>query len=508
LNVTIIRPPVYCKGFMGAQLVPVLGIAYVAASALKAGHRVDVIDMCGEGLGKTEKVHGSYVSYGMSFSELEARMKNTELIAFSLMFSQDWPFNRELIRHCRTLWPESIFVAGGEHATALPEYILKDCPELDICVMGEGDIVFPELLERIGSGIDFDEIKGIAYRREGAVKINERQSRVSSVDELPLPAWELFPIDKYLFEEKNYHVRRGRTMPMLASRGCPFRCFFCSNENMWGKPWLPRKPDLIVEEMLFYREKYKVRNFIFSDLSAVVHEKNLVKMCELLISKKLNITWQMPTLRLDKVKPETLFLMHKAGCMELDFAIESGSENVLYSAGKKISPAELCSKIGHAVDIGINTCANIIVGMPSEKFRDLLKTIFTVLKLAFIGLHELNVFPFVPYPGSKYFREYLEKGKIELNDNYFLSLYGYSNIGKSVSWSENFSPFLLSSIRFLIIVLFYSVSFSLRPGRFLRFTKGVFTGRGHTKLENVVSKMFSNIRYGLKKNECNSVLRS
>ncbi len=114
MRVTLIRPPAYSVGLMGAQLVPFLGIAYIAAAARKAGHDVDIIDMCGEDIARTQIVRDKYVAYGMFFSALEDRLKEPDVIGFTCMFSQDWVFHRELIQHVRKLSGKSIFVALPE----------------------------------------------------------------------------------------------------------------------------------------------------------------------------------------------------------------------------------------------------------------------------------------------------------------------------------------------------------------------------------------------------------
>src|SRR3989338_7653791 len=113
MQITLIRPPSYSAGLMGAQLVPYLGVAYIAASARDAGHVVDIVDMCGEDIDRAEIIHGRHVSYGMPLSALKTRIKPSKVVGITSMFSQDWVFHRELIQHIRKLIPDSIIVAGG-----------------------------------------------------------------------------------------------------------------------------------------------------------------------------------------------------------------------------------------------------------------------------------------------------------------------------------------------------------------------------------------------------------
>ena len=110
--VTLIKPPAYSIGIMGAQRVPHLGIAYIAAVAREAGFAVDVIDMCGEGIDQTQIIQEKYIAYGISNAELETRLKPSKVIGFTCMFSQDWIFIRGIIKKVRELAPDSLLVAG------------------------------------------------------------------------------------------------------------------------------------------------------------------------------------------------------------------------------------------------------------------------------------------------------------------------------------------------------------------------------------------------------------
>jgi len=494
VNVTLIRPPAYSAGLMGAQLVPFLGIAYIGAAVRKGGHKVDIVDMCAEDIDRTEVVRGRYVSYGMPFVRLKERLKPSEVVAFTCGFSQDWVFNRALIKYVRKIFPESVFVAGGEHITALPEYSLDDCPELDICVLGEGEDVFIRLLEALEKKSDKAQIPSLVYRAEQGSNYHHtpRAVRIKDIDKIPLPAWDLIPIENYLSRKVNYHIRRGRTIPMLATRGCPYSCSFCSNVKMWGVPWIMRNPTLVAGEMEYYFRHYGVNNFVFSDLTAVVTKKGIIDLCTEILKRKIDITWQLPTLRTERVDHSVLKLMYKAGCRELDFAVESGSQKVLKSVNKRNNPEKIVSLIRKGLDIGMNLSINIILGLPEENFKDFLKSYFLVMKLALTGLQEVNAFPFIPYPGSKLFEEFLKEGKIKLGDDYFLGLFGYADLSRSISWSEKFSPATLKFMRLFLMSSFYCLMFASHPGRILQIFINMAKGVTTTKLEGVLKRVFKN----------------
>jgi len=496
MNVTLIRPPAYSVGLMGAQLVPFLGIAYIGAVAREAGHKVDIVDMCGEDIVRTEVVRGKYVAYGMPFSALQSRLNHSEVIGFTCMFSQDWVFHRELIQYVRKLYPESVLVAGGEHISALPEYCLDDCPALDICVTGEGEEVFVRLLDILEKGGDLSEVPSLLYRSSDKRVYHRtpRAGRIKEIDKISLPAWDLTPMENYLSRELNYHIRRGRTIPMLATRGCPYKCTFCSNSNMWGNPWVARNPKLVVDEIEYYISYYKANNFVFSDLTAVVTSKSIVDMCNEIINRRINITWQLPTLRTESVDYNILELMYRAGCRELDFAIESGSKEVLISVNKRSNPDKIFSLIKDALNVGMNLSSNIIIGLPQEGFREFLKTYGLIIRLALRGLQELNVFPFIPYPGSKLFSNFVADKRIKLCDGYFLNLFGYADLSKSISWSQHFGPRTLGFMRLILFINFYGLMLISHPSRIVQLIINAVRGRTTTKLEGVLKRVFKNIK--------------
>jgi radical SAM superfamily enzyme YgiQ (UPF0313 family) len=493
MNITLIRPPAYSVGLMGAQRVPYLGVAYIAAAARENGHSVDIVDMCGEDIDRTEIIHGRYVAYGMPLLKLKERLKPSWVIGFTCMFSQDWVFHRELIAYARKLFPESIIVAGGEHVSALAEYCLDDCPQLDVCVIGEGEEVFVGLLAAISRKSDFSGVPGLVYRFDGTYKRTPRASRIKDIDKIPLPAWDLTPLENYLSRGLNYHIRRGRTIPMLATRGCPYRCTFCSNVSMWGAPWLSRNAKSVVDEMESYVQRYQADNFVFSDLTTVVSRDKIIELCNEILKRGVNVTWQLPTLRTEALDRGVLALMYKAGCREIDFAIESGSQAVLKTIDKKNDPSKMIALIKDGLAVGMNTSVNIVLGLPDEGLGDFFRSYGLAMRLALAGLHELNVFPFVPYPGSKLFQELLSEGKVKLNDDYFFNLFGYADLSQAISWSQRFSPCVLSLMRLFLLVSFYSLMFISHPCRLIQLAVNTARGVPATKLQGVLSRVFKNI---------------
>jgi radical SAM superfamily enzyme YgiQ (UPF0313 family) len=253
--VTLIRPPVVVARWAHTTpTCPPIGLAYIAASLLSAGHRVRVVDAVGEA---TEQLVPTadprFLSHGLSTAEIVARIPpDSKIVALSIMFSHEWPLIRDIIVAIRARFPAVVIVAGGEHVTALGEFSLEQCPELDFCVYGEGEETLPKLIDAVLAGGDVAALTGIVYRgSDGPVRTPPRP-RIRAVDDIPPPAWDLFPLQEYLNKEYGFGVNRGRSMPMLATRGCPYRCTFCSNPSMRGTRWVAGNVEATFREMLTY----------------------------------------------------------------------------------------------------------------------------------------------------------------------------------------------------------------------------------------------------------------
>ena len=237
------------------------------------------------------------MAIGLRSEEIVERIEgDPDLIGISCMFSQDWPEVRRLIQMVRRRFPTVPIVAGGEHITATSEFTLRSTPEVDVCVIGEGEETIVELANAVSSGASFDEIRGLVLRAEGGgVRSTGARARIRKLDDIPWPAWDLVPLENYLGNGLGYGVDRGRSMPMLATRGCPYQCTFCSNPEMWTTRWYAREPGLVLDEIQAYQERYGATNFDFYDLTAIVKRSWIIEFTELILARKMKFTWQLPS---------------------------------------------------------------------------------------------------------------------------------------------------------------------------------------------------------------------
>ena len=181
------------------------------------------------------------------------------VIGITNMFLHEWPQVREIARLARQRHPDALLVVGGENATAYAPYILADGGDVDCCVAGEGEATFVELVDRHLEGRSWEAMPGVITRAGPASSMRPDEEvvdgglpvRISKPDlgEVPRPAWDLVPLENYWSRDPFFGVNRGRSMQVLGTRGCPYRCTFCSSPQMWTTKFVVRDPDDVVDEI-------------------------------------------------------------------------------------------------------------------------------------------------------------------------------------------------------------------------------------------------------------------
>jgi anaerobic magnesium-protoporphyrin IX monomethyl ester cyclase len=469
-----------------SSICPPLGLAYVAAALRKAGFEPRCVDGIGEApLQRIALENSNFLIYGLSPREIVERVGTCDIVGLSIMFSHDWPLGKSIMQGVRNNNPNVIIIAGGEHVNAVPEFCLQDCPELDICVLGEGEETSVELLQALDHGTDLSHVPGTAYRANGAAVRNARRARISQLDEIPWPAWDLFPLENYLANKLGYGVNPRRTVPILASRGCPFECTFCSSPQMWTRRWQARSTDTVIAEMEYYIEKYGAQNFDFYDLTAIIRKDWVLEFCQKILDRQWQITWQMPAgTRSEALDSESLRMMYRSGQRNISYAPESGSAATLERIKKKVALERMIRSIRAALKEKLNVKLNVIMGFPHETSREIFATLAFLLRMAFLGVHDAYIACYSPYPGSELFITLKQQGKIkDLDSAYFLMLTSYSDLKHSYSYSPHLSNRLLKFYRLGGMSMFYATSYLVRPARLLKVIRNLIQGKQESRLD-------------------------
>jgi radical SAM superfamily enzyme YgiQ (UPF0313 family) len=486
-HLTLIRPPaVSSLHAYSFAIVPPLGPAYIAAALEAAGHVVHVIDALGEApLARHQSAHPRLLAQGLTIDEIVARTPaGTRGIAFSVMFSQQWPHVAAIARALRHRFPEIPIFVGGEHATATWEHLLATCPEVTLCVLGEGEETAVDVAAWIAGAGDLGSIPGIAYRKNGIPTRTAPRSRVRNPDALPRPAWHLFPLENYLANGFGHGVHRGRSIPMLATRGCPYRCTFCSSPDMWTTRYYLRSPAAVVDEIADYVERYRIANVDFEDLTAFIKREWILELCAELERRNIHITFQLPSgTRSEALDAEVLAALWRSGCRNLTYAPESASAKTLKEIKKKVRPDRVLDSMRVAKKLGVNIKANLMIGFPDESRRDLWDTVRFGLKAAWIGVDDIPLFPFSPYPGTALYEELRRDGTLPPPHDDYLASLGYMDVTRTATVCRRIGSSELNFYRVLGMAAFYAIGYARYPGRIWRTIRNLRANRSETVLE-------------------------
>lgn len=399
MKVLLINPPSYdqiyrrsrYRAVRGRAHVP-LGLCCIAAPVLEGGHGVEILDLnvisVGDAFGSTY----NYDFDAVGFTATTPLFPRTSEIA--ALFGSAY-HNRPVV------------VLGGYHASALDAEVAR-LKQFDSFVQGEGDYALADIVRAAQAGHVSD------------VYVRPPQK---NLDSLPFPAYGLLDIPRYKLPA--VIARRNPVAQMETSRGCPHSCTFC-NRRIQGFEYRAKSPERVVEEMqrilgLGFREIHIVDDNFSAD------ELRVYQICELILEKGLDFTWcPRSGLRADAVSPELLRIMKRAGCYRVPFGVESGSQQILNSVGKRIELFRVMKAFEWAKQSGLETEAFFMMGLPGETAETLHQSVNCAIRL---DPDYVKFSTFIPMPGSFLFDRMRRKGQIK---SYDWSKYNIAASGRDV----------------------------------------------------------------------------
>jgi radical SAM superfamily enzyme YgiQ (UPF0313 family) len=391
MKITLVNPPYPPSVHSHPPFIP-LGLAYLGAVAEREGHEVVVIDCQAEKL-----------SYEGFRKRIEQTLSDViGVTATTLLYKSAM----KLITIAKQVQPQAVTMLGGSHGTFWDENALNEYPSLDIVVRREGETTFTELLNRLQTKNNINNVLGITFRsNEGTVVSNPDRPFIEDLDALPFPAHHLLPLDAL--------KRMGKILfPLITSRGCVYWCDFCSTVRMFGRGYRMRTPKNVVDEMEMIHNKYGVNQVTFYDDAFTVNRERVLKICEELHTRRLDMTWDCGT-RVDMVDRELLKTMHDAGCIAVWLGVESGSEAILGAMNKriKLDQTRLAYKTAH--EVGLMTIANTVLGFPGETEQTARETINFVKEL---NPDDVGFYVATPYPGTPMYEQVKKNGWLRVTD--------------------------------------------------------------------------------------------
>ncbi|PQP35408.1 B12-binding domain-containing radical SAM protein [Desulfobacteraceae bacterium SEEP-SAG9] len=299
-----------------------------------------------------------------------------DVIGFSIMHANRWG-GIEIARIAKQIDPEVKIVFGGIGATFLWEHLLKHFKVIDYVVIGEGEYTFLNLLNCLKKNDDDDiqNVKGIAFKK-GSDYIKTKSSEfIQDIDNLPVPA-------KY-FEYQ--HV--------ALSRGCPGRCTFCGSPQFWGHKVRFHSPEYFVDQLEMLYQK-GIRFFYFSDDTFMLQKKRVIAICKKILKRNLNIVW-VAISSVKYVTAEILAWMRKAGCIQISYGVESGSEEIRNQLNKNIKTDQIKKAFALTTRYGILARAYFIYGCAGENWSTIKETINLIdaIKPLSAIFYILDIFP-------------------------------------------------------------------------------------------------------------------
>lgn len=495
LSIVLVRPPsVLPLDATNAVLeIPPIGLAYLAAALREAGHRVTIVDAFGEAVERLVR-HAEFTTNGLDAEQIAERIPgDVDLVGVTCMFSNAWIYCRRTIEVIAERFPGVPIIVGGEHPTADHRRLLEQMPSVLCCVLGEGEDTVVDLAARIASRRAIDDVPGIALRSEdGTVRKTAARRRIREVDDIPWPDWSTVPLASYLDNDICSDGYAARAMPLIASRGCPYQCTFCSSPQMFGTRWVARDPRQVIDEIEHYARTLGVRYFEFHDLTMIVKKEWIVAFCKELHARGLDVQWSMPSgTRSEALDADVLGWMKRSGCRSFSYAAESGSKEELRRIKKKISPERMLASMRAAIDNGLVTKCHLIFGMPGQTKRDVIETVRFVHQMALAGVHDLGCYAFSPYPGSELYDDLVAEGRIDpAADDYdrVLAQNVCTNYRLRRSWTPHLPGWSVGGLCTATMAYFYALQLARRPSRAIELVVNVLRDKPETYLQRMLAK--------------------
>jgi len=402
MKLLLIIPPntseeVYGKFSKIGTLYPPLGLAYIAAYAEKQGHKVKVLD-CGAEDYNFEDINKIALKFCPDLVGMQT---------YCTTLNKAYKVAENLKRILDTK-----IVLGGPQATLEPIKTISN-KNIDFVIYGEGEKTLIDLLNSLKKG-NFSKVLGLVYKNKTKIQINPPRPLIQNLDEIPLPARHLFPMKKY---HSSANLRGKRTLNIMTSRGCPYRCAYCAGSLIFGKNHRFHSTERVIEELKLLKEEYNVDSIQFYDETFTVNRKRVMELCDKIIKEKLHIEWSCFT-RVNLVDKELLKKMKQAGCYLIFYGLESGVQRLLDLIQKDITleQSEKAMKMTH--ELGIETWASFMLNLPSATKEEEEQTINFAIKVdpTFVQ------FPIsTPYPGTKLYDLALKYGKLKTNWDDFVN---------------------------------------------------------------------------------------
>lgn len=393
MKILLINPPwsdiygSYKKAAVLSKTTP-SGLMYLASYLIKyGGYDVNIIDAEAEML---------------SYNEIQQKIEDLSPNIVGVTATTPlFPKAKKIANIAKKIDKGIKVVVGGPHVSALAKESLDDCTDIDMVVIGEGEVTFYELVKAIENGENESElyaIKGIGFRDKKGAVLTQNREPISDLDSLPFPARSLVKNELYRYSALIKDEKKMTTIQ--TTRGCPFKCIFCY--PMFGRNVRFRSAKSIINEVEDAVNNFGIEFIYFVDDTMTINKKRMFDICNGFIEKGLNnkVKWFCTT-RVDTVDKELLSKMKKSGCIRVNFGVESGNSEILKIIKKGITVEQVILAFQDAKDIGLEAVAYFIIGHPHET-KDTIKDTIKLAKKIDPSHAEFSIM--TPFPGTELYK--------------------------------------------------------------------------------------------------------
>ena len=397
MKVLFINPPFTGFGGMeghGGRQAP-LNLAYLASylRAVQPHHEIAIFD--GE-------------AYGADFEEVNEFIKTfkPQLVGLT-MPTPAYLHVLEIAKMAKEYSKGCWVVVGGPHPSAFASETTRE-ENIDFSISGEGEMSFSLLIKTLETGGSLESIGGLAYKTDEGVHYNTNKTLIDNLDDIPFPARDLLPMDRYVITgPKRVSGRLGGNM--ITSRGCPYDCTYCDSKVMWTRAARLRSVGNIVDEIQECKDTYGIGEINFHDDIFPMSKNHTIEVCKEIQRRKIDIRWVCMN-RVNFCYPEVMEEMYKAGCRKIMFGFESGSNEILKLIKKKATIEQAQEAVKICRSSGIKVMGSFMIGNIGEDEHSIRQTIDFSKSL---DLDTASFFVSIPFPGTELFTQASEKGYLK-----------------------------------------------------------------------------------------------
>ena len=444
MKILLVNPP--RKIFPSSEKIQVelpLGLLYLAAALEQAGYEVEILDTqldC-----QRPRHEEDFLIYGKPWHDIESEIKKRkpDLVGITNHFSAEIDNALAVAQIVKKINPSIHTIIGGPNATVQYSPILEERNDVDVVVIGEGEVTLVELAQAYSTGDGLSRVKGIAYLKDREIVVNPPREFIADLDTLPLPAYHLIDMQRYLHREGLRYdaLRLHSEVPMITSRGCPFNCVFCAVHSLTGKKWRAHSAEYIINHIDVILKKFGVKHISFNDDNLILDIDRFDHILNGLQEKQLKFSWDSRGIRADRITLPLLQKMKDCGCTYLHIGIESGEQKILDKIVDKhlrledvVKAADMCHKVG------VGLFGFYVIGFPGETKKDMQKTVDFALWLKSKYDVGMTLYIASPIYGSQLLKICEENGYLAEEITPHSLANAHQSGGKGLIKTQDFSP--------------------------------------------------------------------